>query len=48
MVIYKYFLSSKGHMRDTNYPADMYYSIICPIYIPSFMKIGSVVSEELR
>ena len=30
------------------FPADMHNTIWCPIYIPSFMKIRSVVSEELR
>ena len=35
-------------MRGSKFPADMHNSIWSPIYIPSFMKIGSVVSEELR
>ena len=34
-------------MRGSKFPADMYNYLWCPIYIPSFMKIGSVVSEEL-
>ena len=35
-------------MRGSKFPADMHNYIWCPIYIPSFMIIGSVVSEELR
>ena len=35
-------------MRGSKFPADMHNFIWCPIYIPSFMIIGSVVSEELR
>ena len=35
-------------MRGSKFPADMHNYILCPIYIPSFMIIGSVVSEELR
>ena len=35
-------------MRGSTFPADMHNYIWCPIYIPSFMIIGSVVSEELR
>ena len=35
-------------MRGSKIPADMHNYIWCPIYIPSFMIIGSVVSEELR
>ena len=35
-------------MRGSKFPADMHNTIWCPIYIPSFMKIGSVVSEEVR
>ena len=36
-------------MRGSKFPADMhnYIHVWCPIYIPSFMIIGSVVSEEL-
>ena len=34
-------------MSGSKFPADMHNSIWCPIYIPSFMLIGSVVSEEL-
>ena len=49
---YKYFLSSKGHnsqkMTGSKFLADMHNTIWWPIYIPSFMKIGLVVSEELR
>ena len=33
---------------DQKFPADMHNTIWCPIYIPSFMISGSVVSEELR
>ena len=51
-VIYEYFLSSKGitptKMRGSKFPADMHNYIWCPIYMQSFMIIGSVVSEELR
>ena len=36
-------------MRGSKFPADMHINYIwCPIHIPSFMIIGSVVSEELR
>ena len=35
-------------MRGSKFPADMHNYIWCPIYIPRFMIIGSVVSEELR
>ena len=35
-------------MRGSKFPADMHNYVWCPIYIPSFMIIGSVVSEELR
>ena len=35
-------------MRGSKFPADMHNYIWCPIYIASFMIIGSVVSEELR
>ena len=35
-------------MRGSKFPTDMHNYIWCPIYIPSFMIIGSVVSEELR
>ena len=35
-------------MRGSKFPADMHNTIWCPIYIPSFMIIGSVISEELR
>ena len=35
-------------MRGSKFPADMHNIIWCPIYIPSYMIIGSVVSEELR
>ena len=35
-------------MRGSKFPADMHNYIWCPIYIPSFMIIGSVVSEESR
>ena len=35
-------------MRGSKFPADMHNYIWCPIYIESFMIIGSVVSEELR
>ena len=35
-------------MRGSKFPADMHNYIWCAIYIPSFMIIGSVVSEELR
>ena len=35
-------------MRESKCSADMHNTIWCPIYIPSFMKIGSVVSKELR
>ena len=35
-------------MRGSKFPADMHNYLWCPIYIPSFMIIGSVVSEELR
>ena len=35
-------------MRGSKFPANMHNYIWCPIYIPSFMIIGSVVSEELR
>ena len=35
-------------MRGSKFPADMHNYIWCPIYIPSNMIIGSVVSEELR
>ena len=34
-------------MRGSKFPADMHNYIWCPIYIPSFMIIVSVVSEEL-
>ena len=32
-------------MRGSKFPADMHNYIWCPIYIPSFMIIGSVVLE---
>ena len=35
-------------MRGSKFPADMHNYIWCPIYKPSIMIIGSVVSEELR
>ena len=35
-------------MRGSKLSADMHKYILCPVYIPSFMIIGSVVSEELR
>ena len=35
-------------MRGSKFPTDMHNYILCPIYIPRFMIIGSVVSEELR
>ena len=35
-------------MRGSTFSADMHNYIWCPIYIPSFMIIGSVVSKELR
>ena len=35
-------------MRWSKFPADMHNYIWCPIYIPSYMITGSVVSEELR
>ena len=35
-------------MRGSKFPADMHNYMWCPIYILSFMKIGSVVLEELR
>ena len=35
-------------MRGSKFSADMHNYVWCPIYIPSFMIIGSVVSEELR
>ena len=35
-------------MRGSEFPADMHNTIRCPLYIPSFMKIESVVSEQLR
>ena len=35
-------------MRGSKFPADLHNTICCPIYIPSFMKIGSVVWKELR
>ena len=35
-------------MRGSKFPADMHNTIWCPIYIPSFMIIESVVAEELR
>ena len=35
-------------MRGSKFPADMHNYIWCPIYIPSFMIIGSIVSEDLR
>ena len=35
-------------MRGSKFPADKHNYISCPIYIPSFMIIGAVVSEELR
>ena len=34
-------------MRGSKFTADMHNYIWSPIYIPSFMIIGSVVSEEL-
>ena len=35
-------------IRGSKFPADMHNYIWCPIYIPSYMIIGSVVSEKLR
>ena len=35
-------------MRGSKFPADTHNTIWCSIYMPSFMKNGSVVSEELR
>ena len=35
-------------MSGSKFPADVHIYIWRPIYIPSFMIIGSVVSEELR
>ena len=35
-------------MRGSKFSANMHNYIWCPIYIPSFMIIGSVVSEELQ
>ena len=35
-------------MRGSKFPDDMHNYIWCPIYIPSYVIIGSVVSEELR
>ena len=35
-------------MRGSKFSADMHNYIWCPIYIPSNMIIGSVVSEKLR
>ena len=35
-------------IRGSKFLADMHNYIWCPIYIPSFMIIGSVVSEELQ
>ena len=35
-------------MKGSKFPADMHNYIWCPVCIPRFMIIGSVVSEELR
>ena len=43
-----YFLSSKGHNSHKNEGSKMQNYIWGPIYIPSFMISGSVVSEELQ
>ena len=34
--------------RGSKFPGNMHNYILCPYYLPSFMKFLSVVSEQLR
>ena len=48
LVDLRIFSKFQGATSHKKFPANMHNTIWCPIYIPSFMKIGLVVSSELR